>query len=91
MPAGFSYRSFHDTEYPAQSTLDEGGQIPGRHDGIAAFDGPGDDVTLVRNHEVAEPAAAFKTTSSTYDAQGTGWHHHGDRQQAGCPVTRSPA
>jgi secreted PhoX family phosphatase len=72
VPPGFSYRSFHDTEYPAQSTLSEGGQIPGRHDGMAAFDGPGDDVILVRNHEVAGPGTPFKVNSSTYDGKGRG-------------------
>ena len=72
VPAGFSYRSFHDTEYADQSRLDDGTQIPGRHDGMAAFDGPGDDVTLVRNHEVAGPGAAFATNSSTYDGHARG-------------------
>jgi len=72
VPPGFSYRSFHDTEYADQSTLSDGGQIPGRHDGMAAFDGPGDDVVLVRNHEVAGPGAAFKTNSSTYDGRARG-------------------
>ncbi len=72
VPPGFSYRSFHDTEFPEQSTLSDGGQIPGRHDGMAAFDGPGDDVILVRNHEVAGPGTAFKVNSSTYDGRARG-------------------
>ena len=72
VPEGFSYRSFHDTEYPDQSRLDDGTQIPGRHDGMAAFAGPGGDVTLVRNHEVAGPGAAFETNGSTYDGHARG-------------------
>src|SRR5687768_3689211 len=72
VPPGFSYRSFHDTEYPEQQELDEGGEIPGRHDGMAAFAGPGNDVTLVRNHEVAGNGPAFKTNSSTYDGRARG-------------------
>ena len=72
VPPGFNYRSFHDTEFPTQSTLDEGGQIPGRHDGMGAFDGPGDDVILVRNHEVAGTGNAFKVNQSTYDARARG-------------------
>ena len=67
VPPGFKYRSFHDTEYAEQSRLDDGGQIPGRHDGMGAFDGPGDDVILVRNHEVAGTGTAFKIDGTTYD------------------------
>jgi secreted PhoX family phosphatase len=72
VPPGFSYRSFHDTEYPEQSRLDNGKQIPGRHDGMAAFDGPGDDVILVRNHEIPGTGAAFDTNGSTYDPKARG-------------------
>ena len=37
LPEGFTYRSFHDTEFPV--TLDDGTNLPGRHDGMAAFPG----------------------------------------------------
>ena len=33
LPAGFRYRSFHDTEFPV--VLDDGTSLPGRHDGMA--------------------------------------------------------
>jgi secreted PhoX family phosphatase len=51
LPPGFRYRSFHDTDGPP-IVLDDGTILPGRHDGMAAFDGPDGDVWLVRNHEV---------------------------------------
>ena len=38
LPEGFSYRSFHDTEFPV--VLDDGTNLPGRHDGMGAFPGP---------------------------------------------------
>jgi len=57
LPEGFSYRSFHDTESPV--TLDDGTNLPGRHDGMGAFAGSGDTVVLVRNHEVNGPLPAF--------------------------------
>ncbi len=50
LPEGFRYRSFHDTESPV--TLTDGTRLPGRHDGMGAFEGPGKTVILVRNHEV---------------------------------------
>ena len=40
LPRGFQYRSFHDTETPV--TLPDGTTLPGRHDGMAAFPGPGE-------------------------------------------------
>ena len=57
LPEGFSYRSFHDTESPV--TLTDGTRLPGRHDGMGAFEGPDDTVLLVRNHEVNNPTPAF--------------------------------
>lgn len=57
LPDGFSYRSFHDTEDPV--ILDDGTNLPGRHDGMAAFPAPDGNVWLVRNHEVNGPAGAF--------------------------------
>ena len=38
LPEGFSYRSFHDTEFSV--VLDDGTSLPGRHDGMGAFPGP---------------------------------------------------
>ena len=71
LPEGFSYRSFHDTTTPV--VLDDGTNLPGRHDGMAAFKGRHGRVTLVRNHEVNAPGPAFGPTGDhTYDPMGQG-------------------
>ncbi len=57
VPQGFSYRSFHDTEFTV--VLEDGTTLPGRHDGMGAFAGPQGTVILVRNHEVNNPVPAF--------------------------------
>jgi uncharacterized protein len=57
LPRGFHYRSFHDTETPV--TLPDGTALPGRHDGMASFPGPGENLFLVRNHEVNGPGTPF--------------------------------
>ena len=57
LPEGFRYRSFHDTESPV--VLSDGTTLPGRHDGMGAFQGPDETVILVRNHEINGPGAAF--------------------------------
>jgi uncharacterized protein len=69
LPKGFSYRSFHDTETPV--VLEDGTTLPGRHDGMGAFDGPGRTYLLVRNHEVNNPGAAFGP-GTPYDAMARG-------------------
>lgn len=69
LPRGFSYRSFHDTE--ATVVLHDGTVLPGRHDGMGAFDGPDDTVILVRNHEVNNPRPAFGP-GTPYDAMAGG-------------------
>jgi secreted PhoX family phosphatase len=56
LPDGFQYRSFHRSRRLNTGTpnlqLDDGSFLPGRHDGMAAFEGPQADlVTLIRNHE----------------------------------------
>ncbi len=71
LPEGFSYRSFHDTTTPV--ILDDGTQLPGRHDGMAAFKGRHGRVTLVRNHEVNGPGPAFGPVGDhTYDPMAQG-------------------
>ncbi|MFC0003171.1 PhoX family protein [Micromonospora siamensis] len=70
LPEGFRYRSFHDTESPV--VLDDGTRLPGRHDGMGAFRGPGDTVRLVRNHEVNNPGPAFGDASVAYDPMAQG-------------------
>ena len=69
LPRGFSYRSFHDTEQPV--VLPDGTRLPGRHDGMGAFDGPDDTVLLVRNHEVNGSPGAFGPRTP-YDAKAGG-------------------
>jgi secreted PhoX family phosphatase len=67
LPKGFSYRSFHDTEFPV--TLDDGTALPGRHDGMGAFRGPNGNVVLVRNHEVTNsPNTPAFGPGTPYDA-----------------------
>jgi len=82
LPAGFSYRSFHDTE--STVTLDDGTVLPGRHDGMGAFEGPAGNVTLIRNHEVNNPGPAFGPTGShTYDPMARGGCTHVDVSHTG--------
>jgi len=69
LPEGFSYRSFHDTEQPV--VLTDGTALPGRHDGMGAFDGPRKSYVLVRNHEVNNPGAAFGP-GEPYDSMARG-------------------
>jgi secreted PhoX family phosphatase len=69
LPDGFRYRSFHDTETPV--VLTDGTTLPGRHDGMGAFDGPRKSVILVRNHEVNGPGAPFGP-GTPYDSQAQG-------------------
>ena len=67
LPKGFSYRSFHDTEFPV--TLDDGTALPGRHDGMGAFRGRHGNVILVRNHEITNsPNTPAFGPGTPYDA-----------------------
>ena len=70
LPAGFQYRSFHDTEFPV--VLDDGTALPGRHDGMAAFGRRDGTVVLVRNHEVNSPGPAFGDAAAAYDPMAQG-------------------
>ena len=70
LPRGFSYRSFHDTSEPV--VLADGTLLPGRHDGMGAFRGPGDSVLLVRNHEINSPQEAFGPEGPVYDKMAGG-------------------
>ena len=65
LPAGFQYRSFHDTESPV--VLDDGTRLPGRHDGMGAFAAGNGNVLLVRNHEINGPGPAFGNAGAAYD------------------------
>jgi secreted PhoX family phosphatase len=70
LPEGFRYRSFHDTEFTV--ILDDGTVLPGRHDGMGAFDGPDGNVVLIRNHEINGPGTPFGDPADAYDTMGQG-------------------
>lgn len=72
LPAGFSYRSFHDTDGEEPVVLDDGTILPGRHDGMAAFAGRDGTITLIRNHEVNGPGTAFGNPARAYDPAAQG-------------------
>lgn len=78
LPAGFAYRSFHDTEQPV--VLDDGTILPGRHDGMGAFRAASGNVTLVRNHEVNNPGPAFGPK---------GGHTYDEMARGGCTVVEA--
>ena len=68
LPEGFRYRSFHDTETPV--ALDDGTKLPGRHDGMGAFEGPGGASPSSATTRSTTPGRAFGppvagTTSTT--------------------------
>jgi uncharacterized protein len=54
LPAGFSYRVFSK----AGEEMDDGFLVPGKHDGMGAFAGPGGRTILIRNHEMETSATA---------------------------------
>ena len=53
-------------------TLTDGTALPGRHDGMGAFKGPGGTVLLVRNHEVNGARARRSAPGEPYDAMAGG-------------------
>jgi len=48
LPRGFNYTAISIRG----QQMDDGGTVPGAHDGMAAFNGPNNSTILVRNHEV---------------------------------------
>ena len=90
LPEGFQYRSFQQSRRGGTGpnvTLDDGALLPGRHDGMAAFGGSGDLVTLIRNHEEngsAVNGAARGADTPVYDTAALGGTstvhvtHHGE-------------
>jgi secreted PhoX family phosphatase len=71
LPRQFRYRSFHNTA--KRVVLKDGTVLPGRHDGMGSFQGPGDTTILVRNHEVNNPMPAFGPSDvEPYDAMAGG-------------------
>jgi secreted PhoX family phosphatase len=67
LPEGFSYVAFAE----AGSTMDDGLTVPGAHDGMACFAGEGDQVILVRNHELSENDEP-SDNGAFYDPMGAG-------------------
>jgi uncharacterized protein len=55
LPPGFSYNIFSE----AGERMDDGLLVPGKHDGMGAFDGGDGKVILVRNHEMEVGATEF--------------------------------
>lgn len=68
LPKSFKYRTFGEEG----SVMTDGAITPVRHDGMAAFPGPGGSTRLVRNHEVLFNDGAVGDVSKAYDAVGSG-------------------
>jgi uncharacterized protein len=70
LPPGFNYTAVSVTGQP----MDDGGSVPGAHDGMAAFRGPGNTTLLVRNHEVGANGAnpVVPSNGNRYDQIGGG-------------------
>ncbi len=63
LPAGFSYLSLGWAGEP----LADGTPCPGAHDGMGVVSAVGDQVTLIRNHELTRFDGAFGTATPVYD------------------------
>jgi len=80
LPLGFQYRALsmsilgRSDDLRFNGRLDNGDPVPARHDGMAAFPGPGGVTILVRNHELdpGQRPAVEPGTHRTYDPLGTG-------------------
>ncbi len=66
LPAGFEYVTFSDTG----TEMSDGLLVPGDHDGMACFEGPGDLITLVRNHELGPNETALSPFGSNAERFG---------------------
>lgn len=63
LPRGFQYRVFSRTG----ELMNDGTQVPGGHDGMAAFPGPNNTVILVRNHELSPNSTTQVVGPKAYD------------------------
>jgi uncharacterized protein len=63
LPARFTAVRFGEAGTP----LVDGTPTPALHDGMAAFNGPGRSIHLVRNHEITNTAGAFGDPAKAYD------------------------
>lgn len=69
LPAGFTYAAFGHTG----ETMSDGNPTPAAHDGMAAFPGPaGDQVWLIRNHELDPGQTPPVVGPATYDGGAAG-------------------
>lgn len=70
LPKGFNYTAISITGQP----MDDGGTVPGAHDGMAAFPGSDNTTLLVRNHEVSSGGGnpVVPSNGSKYDNLGGG-------------------
>lgn len=70
LPKGFQYRIISGQD----ATLSNGAPVPGEHDGMAAFQGPGKTTVLVRNHELGfmDRAEAPVVGKNPYDREERG-------------------
>ena len=68
LPEGFEYVSFGWAREP----LANGGPTPGAHDGMGVVAQRGDEIVLVRNHELVGDTGAFGPASVHYDPAATG-------------------
>lgn len=70
LPQGFRYTAISITGQP----MDDGGTVPGTHDGMAAFYGPPGSTILVRNHEVGSNGSnpVVPSNGRKYDQLGGG-------------------
>ena len=68
LPRGFQYRAFSRLG----ETLSDGRPVPGQHDGMAAFPGPGNTTVLVRNHELRGTAIQPVVGKNPYDPKAPG-------------------
>lgn len=72
LPKDFRYVTFSKTG----DAFGAGLVVPSRHDGMALFDGPGNTIRLIRNHEVTAINAPFPVpgvpAAKKYDAKATG-------------------
>lgn len=70
LPTGFNYTAISITGQP----MNDGGAVPGAHDGMAAFEGSNHTTILVRNHEVSSGGGnpVVPSNGNKYDQLGGG-------------------
>jgi secreted PhoX family phosphatase len=68
LPEGFTYRSIGWWKDPMEGGI----PTPGVHDGMGVVATQGNNVVLVRNHEIRTAGTSFGPASITYDPKGAG-------------------